>query len=280
MPNVLQHSLVKFDEQTALALCHHYSQLSYFEHALEILLHHVLDEEVEDRSKDSKRGSFSPERTPLLPTVISFVQAALPVRAYLDIVVQCTRKTELRSWQTLFTYLPPPKNLFEQALKLNSLKTAASYLLVLQAFDDEEEGHEIQVEDSVVRLMSLAARANEWDLCAELARFLMALDASGEMLRRAVARVGLRDNGAGLQSHSPNINGTGTSIKGLGLSLPLRNPSWAAPLSLSPSPSPSSPQPSDGITGLGASAQRESSQESRASNGRQIPSPPKDEPVE
>lgn len=219
----------------ALSLSQHYSRLSYYAHALEVLLHHVLDDEVDNESKASKTNDPSQIHEPVLPAVISFLQTSLPTRTYLDIVVQCTRKTELRSWRTLFTYLPPPKDLFEQALKLNSLKTAVGYLLVLQAFEDEEDSPGGQVEDYVVRLIALASQKGEWELCGELARFLIALDASGDMLRRAISRVGLRQDG-GLQV--PGMNGSGTSVKGLGLALPMRTPSWSSSLSPTSSISP------------------------------------------
>ncbi|KAJ5145437.1 Ribosome control protein 1 [Penicillium bovifimosum] len=89
-----------------------------------------------------------------------------------------------RSWRTLFTYLPPPKDLFEQALKLDALKTAVGYLLVPAAFeDDEEQGMTAAFEEYVVRLIALASKKGDWELCAELARFLIALDASGDMLQ-------------------------------------------------------------------------------------------------
>lgn len=184
MPYILQHNLKNHDAHAALSLCHHYSSLSYFPHALEILLHHVLDDEVDNQSKNNGQQI-------LLPSVMSFLQTAIPIQQYLDIVVQCTRKTELRSWRTLFANLPAPKDLFEQALKLNSLKTAGGYLLVLQAFD-ESEGGDDNTEESVVRLLRLASQEGDWELCGELARFLIALDGSGEMLRRAVVKVGLR----------------------------------------------------------------------------------------
>lgn len=226
----------------ALSLSQHFSHLSYFAHALEILLHHVLDDEVDNESLSSKTNDPTQKHQPLLPLVISFLQSSLPARVYLDIVVQCTRKTELRSWRTLFTYLPPPKDLFEQALRLNSLKTAVGYLLVLQAFEDEEDGHDAPIEDYVVRLIGLASQRSDWELCAELARFLIALDASGEMLRRAIARTGLR-NGAGMRT---GLNGSTTSAKGLSLAVPIRTPSWSSlsPTS-SPIPLPSGRPPSD-----------------------------------
>lgn len=215
--------------------------MSYFAHGLEILLHHVLDDEVDNESRASKSEDPQARAEPLLPTVIAFLQASLPPRDYLEIVVQCTRKTELRSWRTLFTHLPPPKDLFEQALKLDSLKTAVGYLLVLQAFEDEEQGHDGRIEEYVVRLIALASQKGDWELCAELARFLIALDASGEMLRRAISRVGLRSDSqpamkGAFPGSAPRFGPA--SVQGLGLNLPIRSPSWA---SLSPT-SPLSPR--------------------------------------
>ncbi|GMG06324.1 unnamed protein product [Aspergillus oryzae var. brunneus] len=107
-----------------------------------------------------------------------------------------------------------------QALRLDSLKTAVGYLLVLQAFEDDD-GHEAPIEDYVVRLLVLASQKGEWELCAELARFLIALDGSGEMLRRAIDRTGLRNGGL----PGAGLNGSGTSMKGLGLAI---TPSWSS----------------------------------------------------
>ncbi|KAJ5226938.1 uncharacterized protein N7469_006944 [Penicillium citrinum] len=244
LPYFLQYSLVNIGTPAALSLCRHFSHLSYFAHALEVLLHHVLDEEVDNKSRANKSETPIVREEPLLPTVIAFLQASLPAREYLDIVVQCTRKTELRFWRTLFTYLPPPKDLFEQALRLDSLKTAVGYLLVLQAFEDEEHNHDGRIEEYVVRLIGLASQKGDWELCGELARFLIALDSSGEMLQRAISRVGLRrspTNGAhpGLGSRT----GSAASVRGLGLSLPVRTPSWS---SLSPTSSISRQQGRDG----------------------------------
>ncbi|OKP01274.1 RAB6A-GEF complex partner protein 1 [Penicillium subrubescens] len=235
----IRYCLVHLGTPAALSLCRHFSHLSYFAHGLEILLHHVLDDEVDNESRANKADGPIIREEPLLPTVIAFLQASLPTPEYLDIVVQCTRKTELRFWRTLFTYLPPPKVLFEQALRLDALKTAVGYLLVLQAFEDEEElGHDGHIEEYVVRLIGLASQKADWELCGELARFLIALDSSGEMLRRAIGRVGLRPS----PRPSPNGGHSGlgsrtasaASVRGLGLSLPVRTPSWS---SLSPTSS-------------------------------------------
>ncbi|KAM5504598.1 WD40 repeat protein [Microsporum canis] len=196
----IRHNLSYFDTPSALSICHHFSHLSYFPHALEILLHHVLDEAVDDHSTGNVIEAPVKGKQ-LLPGVLAFLQAANPPELYLDILVQCIRKTELRSWRTLFAYLPPPNELFEQALKFNSLKTAGGYLLVLQAFDDvddEDSADSIdKIEDSAVRLLRLASQRGDWELCGEIAQFLIALDGSGEVLKRAVVRVGLRREAPG-----------------------------------------------------------------------------------
>jgi len=158
-----------------LHLTHQYQDLEYFAHALEILLHNVLDEEVD--------SAPSPE-TALLPGVLSFLSS---FSQYLDIVVQCTRKTEVRSWRTLFSYLPPPAELFEESLQRGSLKTAGGYLLVLHTFEELSSSSE-----QLVRLLARAKSEEDWELCKELARFLTALDESGATLRKALEMVDLR----------------------------------------------------------------------------------------
>lgn len=175
IPQVLRFHLSRFDPSSALHLAQQYQYLEYFAHSLEILLHNVLDEEVDT--------SPTPEAA-LLPGVLSFL-SSFP--QYLDIVVQCTRKTEVRSWRTLFTYLPPPQELFEESLQRGSLKTAGGYLLILHTFEELSSSSE-----QLVRLLSRAKDEGDWELCKELARFLTALDESGTTLMEALEMVNLR----------------------------------------------------------------------------------------
>ncbi|KAF2866777.1 RIC1-domain-containing protein [Massariosphaeria phaeospora] len=175
LPALLRYHLAQYNHPAALHLSHHYQHLLYFPHALEILLHEVLDEEVDT--------SPLPEQA-LLPSVLSFL-SSFP--QYLDIVVQCTRKTEVRSWRTLFSNLPPPEEMFEESLQKGSLKTAGGYLLVLHTFEELSSNG-----DQVVRLLERAKAEQDWDLCKELARFLMALDESGATLRQTLELVELK----------------------------------------------------------------------------------------
>ncbi|KAK0337029.1 WD40 repeat protein [Friedmanniomyces endolithicus] len=181
---LLRHYLDSYNSPAAQHLAASYTQLPYFAHALEVLLHDVLDAEV-DRPP-------SGTETALLPTVVSFL-SSFP--AYLDIIVNCTRKTELRSWKTLFACLPPVQELFEESLGEGKLKTAAGYLLVLHAMvveeEEEEEGFRIR---DFGRLLGLAVAEGDWELCGELARFLVGVDGGGGTLRKVLAEAGFGDD--------------------------------------------------------------------------------------
>ncbi|KAK4648783.1 WD40 repeat protein [Podospora bellae-mahoneyi] len=180
LPDILRSYLVANKSTEALQLAREHEHLEYFAHALEVLLHHVLDEEVDAHPPPAPENA-------ILPRVLSLLSC---FKQYLDIVVQCTRKTELRSWRTLFAYLPPPQELFEESLQRGSLKTAGGYLLVLHTFDELATASE-----QSVRLLSRAMLEEDWELCKELARFLAALDETGDTLREAMEMVNIPTRG-------------------------------------------------------------------------------------
>lgn len=191
IPRLLRHYLSRFDSPAALHLSDSYKELPYFPHALEVLLHDVLDDEVDAQasaSGDEPDRPVESQLASLLPFLSSFP-------SYLDIVLGCARKNELRSWRTLFQHLPPVAELFEQALKERRLKTAGGFLLVLHTFDEERFTAEM-----IARLLVEAKKENDWDLCKELARFLVGVDASGELLRRSL-------EGAGMLPADRKVNG-------------------------------------------------------------------------
>jgi RAB6A-GEF complex partner protein 1 len=165
----------------------------------------VLDEEVDANPPPAPENA-------ILPRVLSLLSS---FRQYLDIVVQCTRKTEVRSWRTLFAYLPPPQELFEESLQRGSLKTAGGYLLILHTFDELATASE-----QSVRLLSRALREEDWELSKELARFLAALDESGGTLREALAMVNIRmGQDGGMDGASGDSNGIASRLEVPGRSL-------------------------------------------------------------
>ena len=173
LPETLRQHLSQYDHSAASSLALRYQHLPYFPHALEMLLHTVLDDEVDDPPESSEKA--------LLPSIVSFL-SSFP--EYLDIIVQCTRKTEVRSWRMLFKSLPPPKELFQASLEKDMLKTAGGYLIVMQTLEENQHSPE-----ECVKLLQKAKAAGDWELCKELARFLMALDPGGDALREAMDRL-------------------------------------------------------------------------------------------
>ncbi|KAF2484451.1 RIC1-domain-containing protein [Neohortaea acidophila] len=207
LPQLLEHHLAQFNSSAALHVCEAFQHLPYFPHALEIMLHDVLDAAVDS-------PPASPELA-LLSTAVSFL-SSFP--SYLDVIVNCTRKTELRSWKTLFSCLPPVLDLFEQSLSQGKLKTAAGYLLVLHTLEgDEELGNSQEAEHT--KLLTAAAAAHDWELCSELARFMVGIDRSGTTLRAALSGAGLgaATNGVAPVEHSERVS-EDTPSKGSALS--------------------------------------------------------------
>ncbi|KAK3330321.1 RIC1-domain-containing protein [Apodospora peruviana] len=192
LPDVLRFYLSDNRPVEALRLARQHENLEYFAHGLEVLLHHVLDEEVDANPPPAPENA-------ILPRVLSLLSS---FKQYLDIVVQCTRKTEVRSWRTLFAYLPPPQELFEESLQRGTLKTAGGYLLILHTFDELATASE-----QSVRLLSRAMREEDWELCKELARFLAALDETGDTLREAMEMVNSRARRGGEMDETSRRNG-------------------------------------------------------------------------
>lgn len=219
LPYVMRYQLLEADDTaTTFSIAHQYQNLTYFPHALEILLHIVLDDEPDRR----RNRNIDPESPEPLPAVLSFLQMALSPESYLSTIVQCVRKTEFSFWRYLFVHLPSPETMFEQALSLNDLRTASGYLIMMQTFEEEQEdeldgGQELsnrrRFEDQMVRLMTLSRSKNDFELCSELARFMIGIDPRGDTLRRVMHKVGFRDNGLYLQPQRAKLSSKNIALQ-------------------------------------------------------------------
>ena len=102
--HVLLHYLEACRIEDAVTLASYYKELTFFAHALEILLHTIVEAEadLENIEADPTSG--------VLPTVVEFLDHfdAAP-----DVVVGCARKTEVTRWRRLFDIVGNPKTLFE-----------------------------------------------------------------------------------------------------------------------------------------------------------------------
>ncbi|KAH8270063.1 hypothetical protein KR018_003459 [Drosophila ironensis] len=133
--------------------------LPYFPHALELLLHEVLEEEA---------TSKQPIPDAQLPSVLDFIRE-FPV--YLETIVQCARKTEIALWPYLFSMAGKPKELFQLCLQSEQLDTAASYLIILQNLEPS-----VVSKQYATMLLDIALQQRKWELAKDLIRFLKAID--------------------------------------------------------------------------------------------------------
>ena len=142
LPQFLRYHLSQHHLSSALAFASNYDSLVYFAHSLEILLHSVLEDEV-DTGLD------------MLPLVIDFLDH---FPESLDVVVGCARKTEVERWGLLFDVVGKPRELFERCLMDGMLKTAAGYLLVLQNLEELDDVQVGLLSDRLEFMIDFACR--------------------------------------------------------------------------------------------------------------------------
>lgn len=120
--HILRFHLSRAQLQEAVVFATHYQHLVYFAHALEILLHTVLELEADallatrpSTPLYAADGSIAESATPasddaVLPRIIAFLDH---FDEALQVVVGCARKTEIARWAYLFEAVGKPRDLFE-----------------------------------------------------------------------------------------------------------------------------------------------------------------------
>jgi hypothetical protein len=88
-----------------------------------------------------------------------------------EIIVRCARKTEVSMWEYLFSIVGDPKELFQSCLEKDDLKTATSYLIVLQTLEPFSVSSRLQVD-----LLEKTLDAEDFTLCAEIVRYLTSVN--------------------------------------------------------------------------------------------------------
>jgi hypothetical protein len=103
---IIENFLARGQTMRALSFSKTYQNLSYFNHALEMMLHDALEH---DSEKDLDSDSL------LLPVVIQFVNQ---FPRSLEIIVNCARKSEMALWGYFFSIAGDPKILYQVSSKL------------------------------------------------------------------------------------------------------------------------------------------------------------------
>jgi hypothetical protein len=102
--HILLHYLEAGRTEEAVTFATYYKELTFFAHALEILLHTIVEAEADLESIQTNPTSG------VLPAVVEFLDH---FDAALYVVVGCARKTEMTRWRRLFDIVGNPKVLFE-----------------------------------------------------------------------------------------------------------------------------------------------------------------------
>ena len=143
-------------EQEAFHFAKYYEHFNYFGHSMEILLHRVLEDEAETL--------VGFKESAVLPSVVQMLRN---FRQFHEVIVRCARKTEVSLWEYLFSIVGDPKQLFSDCLQEGELKTATSYLIILQTLEPFAVSSKLQVD-----LLEKALEAENFELCGEIVRYL------------------------------------------------------------------------------------------------------------
>ncbi|KAI9000222.1 RIC1-domain-containing protein [Gaertneriomyces semiglobifer] len=171
LPSFICYLLGRGEEDEAVLFAQHFSSFPYFSHSLEVLLHQILEKEAETYA------GFAPEA--MLPRVIHFLQQ---FPNWLDVIVQCARKTEVTMWEYFFSVVGDPKELFARALEAGSLNTATSYLIIIQTLEPAAISGKL-----AVRLLERAFELEDFETGKELVRFLISIEGpEGEIYRSII----------------------------------------------------------------------------------------------
>ncbi|KAJ1569294.1 hypothetical protein HK096_003563, partial [Nowakowskiella sp. JEL0078] len=204
---IIRYLLERNMEVEATEFAYTFRNLEYFGHALEVLLHKVLDEEG-DRSpmsatgmKAVRRDSFSSAKSidnatstnthqkRLLPLVVKFL-GNFP--NYLDVIAQCARKTEVAVWNNFFDVVEDPKDLFQRCLELGALATATSYLIIIQTLESAEVSGQM-----AVQLLERAFDLEDFETGGNLVRFLSSIENDEVPFDRSAVEKAANDPGFG-----------------------------------------------------------------------------------
>jgi hypothetical protein len=135
-----------------------YQYLSYFNHALEMMLHVALEEDnmLPKGSQDN--------------TLANMVQFVFQFPRSLEIIVNCARKSEMALWGRFFSIAGDPKVLYQRSVDSGAFNVATSYLIIIQTLEP------LQVSSKLaIHLLEHTLHAEDFETGSELYRFLKSI---------------------------------------------------------------------------------------------------------
>ncbi|WFD28827.1 WD40 repeat protein [Malassezia nana] len=149
-----------------------YVSLPYFAHALERLLHAVLEEEADARPPPAKGQR-------LVARIASFLDH---YACSVAVVAGAARKTEASRWSYLFACVGAPRALLTHAVQAHDWDTTCALLLVVHTLDDEASSIA-----STGHALARMAQSQAWSSIREVISFLASMDEYARRVRACVA---------------------------------------------------------------------------------------------
>ena len=118
----------------------------------------------------------------MLPSVVNLLRH---FPQFYEVIVRCARKTEVSLWEYLFSIVGDPKALFNHCLENNELKTATSFLIIIQTLEPFSISSKLQV-----NLLERTLEAEDFELCGEIVRYLTSV---GSRLTTEMEAAGRQD---------------------------------------------------------------------------------------
>lgn len=160
--------------QNALLLGKFYERHHYFSHSMEMLLQITLESEF---SKPYEHGY-----RPQLPLIIKYLKN---FSSFYQILVRCARKVEFEMWEYLFAVAGDPKQHFYHCMNTGDLRTASSYLIIINTLEPKSVDSSLQVD-----LLENVLDSGDEALCSELVRYLTSI--SSAQISHVLERLRLR----------------------------------------------------------------------------------------
>ncbi|KAI8819877.1 RIC1-domain-containing protein [Fimicolochytrium jonesii] len=149
---LVRHLLFYGDEAEAGFVTQTYQQLPYWQHSLEVLLHQALEAEA--------GTGLSPQQA-FLRKFTDFPQ----------IVAHTARKSEASLWPYFFSIIGDPKVLFEMCLRDGTLRSATSYLVIVQSLESTSISGQLALD-----LLERAKALKNTEIRQEVLRFLTSIE--------------------------------------------------------------------------------------------------------
>lgn len=190
--NLILNNFIEYDLVNGrgkdLKIFDKYETFKNFHYCLELLLYKYLTN-MDDESPKSRKAGSDP-----LKRLINLIDSQ-PGSTSESIYINCLRKIEVGYWYKFFDTLETtPLKFMNKLILIGEVELCYNYLIIYLNFKKEyevhptKEGKAIELLDSqdqqiILSIIKMLDKAERWDWCFELCRFIKLLEPTSELLK-------------------------------------------------------------------------------------------------